>query len=62
MAETTIHDEAHRIIDRLPENASWDDLLEEIHLQLMIERGFADIRAGRKKSNDEVRREYGLTD
>lgn len=48
-------DEAHRIIDRMPSNATWDDLMREIYVREVVERGLADSKAGRTKDVKEVR-------
>jgi hypothetical protein len=53
-------DEAHRIIDGMPPNATWDDLMREIYVREAIERGLADSNAGRTKDVKEVRAKYGL--
>lgn len=53
-------DEAHKIIDRLPQNATRDDLMREIYVRETIERGLADSREGRTKDLKEVRAKYGL--
>jgi len=53
-------DEAHKIIDRLPPNATWDDLMREIYVREAIERGLADSKEGRTKDVTEVRARYGL--
>jgi hypothetical protein len=53
-------EEAHKLVDRLPTNATWDDLMHEIYVREAIERGLADSRAGRTKSVDEVRATYRL--
>jgi len=42
-------DEAHRIIDRMPPEATWDDLMREIYVRETIKRGLADSNAGRTK-------------
>ena len=54
--------EAHRLVDRLPENATWDDLMHEIYVREAIERGLTDSRAGRIIGVQEVRAKYGLTE
>ena len=54
--------EAHRMVDRLPETATWDDLMHEIYVREAIERGLADSRAGRTTGVAEVRAKYGLTE
>ena len=53
-------DEAHRIIDRLPPNATWDDLMREIYVLEAVERGLADSKAGRTKDVRDIRAKYGL--
>jgi hypothetical protein len=52
--------DAHQIIDRLPEKATWDDLMHEIYVREVIEKGLADSNAGRTKDVKEVRARYGL--
>jgi len=53
-------EEAHRLIDRMPRNATWDDLMHEIYVREAIERGLADSHAGRTRDVREVRAQYGL--
>ena len=53
-------DEAHRLIDRMPLEATWDDLMREIYVRETIKRGLADSNAGRTKDVKEVRVKYGL--
>ena len=44
----------------MPENATWDDLMHEIYVREVIERGLADSLAGKTKDVKEVRAKYGL--
>ena len=53
-------EEAHKIIDRMPTNATWDDLIHEIYVRETIERGLAESNAGETLSVKEIRAEYGL--
>jgi hypothetical protein len=53
-------DEAHKLIDQLPTNATWDDLIHEIYVREAIERGLADSKASRIKNVNDIRSEYGL--
>ncbi len=57
---TPIKEEAHKLIDRMPANATWDDLMHEIYVREAIEHGLADSNAGRTISVREIRAEYGL--
>ena len=53
-------EQAHKRIDRMPENATWDDLMHEIYVRELIEKGLADSLAGKTKDVKEVRAKYGL--
>lgn len=53
-------EEAHKLVDRLPANATWDDLMHQIYVREAIDRGLENGRAGRTKSVQEVRAKYGL--
>jgi len=52
--------EAKRLVDMMPENATWDDLIHEIYVREVIERGVEDSKAGRTTDVREVRAKYGL--
>ncbi len=52
--------EAHRLVDQMPQNSTWDDLMHEIYVRETIERGLADSNAGRTRDVKEVRAKYGL--
>jgi hypothetical protein len=60
MAEPMRRDDAHELVNRMPENATWDDLIDEIYVRQVIEQGLSDSRAGRTADVHEVRRRYGL--
>ena len=60
MATIMEKDEAHRLIERMPKDATWDDLMREIYAREAIERGVADSKAGRTQDVREVRAAYGL--
>ena len=53
-------EQAHKLVDRMPANATWDDLIHEIYVREVIERGLADSRAERTKDVKEVRAKYRL--
>ena len=52
--------EAHQLIDALPETAGWEELAEQIETLLDIRAGLADSAADRVTDNDQVRAEFGL--
>lgn len=52
--------QAHDLIDRLPDGADWKDLVYEASIIQDIEEGLADSDARRVTDNAEVRRRFGL--
>jgi hypothetical protein len=60
MSTIVSKEEAHRLIDQLPDNATWDDLMHEIYVREAIEKGLEDSKAGRTKDVAEIRTKYGL--
>ena len=60
MPTTLQKDEAHKIIDKMPQDATWDDLIREIYVRQTIERGLEDSNLGQTKDVQEVRAKYGL--
>jgi predicted transcriptional regulator len=51
---------AHQIINQLPDNCTWEDLMQQIYVRQSIEAGLNDSAAGRVKSVEEVRQLFGL--
>ena len=51
---------AHWLIDQLPDDVSWDEIAYRVEVRASIERGLADIEAGRVKTHEEVLKEFGL--
>lgn len=60
-APTTLKDEARRLVDHLPDDATWDDLLYQVYVRQAVEAGLKDIKEGRVVSSEEVRRRLGLS-
>jgi predicted transcriptional regulator len=60
MPTTNMKQEAHRLIEQLPETATWDDLMYKIYVRQAIEAGLADSEAGRTLDVKEVRAKFGL--
>lgn len=60
MQSAGIKEDAHRLVESLPPNATWEDLMYEIYVRQAIERGLADSEAGRIKPVEEIRAKYGL--
>ncbi len=60
MTADTLKAEAHRLVDALPEEATWEDLAEQIFVRQAIEKGLADAAAGRMRPTEDVRARLGL--
>ncbi len=60
MPTSNIKQEAQRLIEQLPDDATWDDLMYEIYVRQAIEAGLADSETGRTLAVKEVRARFGL--
>lgn len=61
MPTSIIKDDAHKLIDKMPDNSTWDDLIYEIYVRQVIEKGLSDSKSGKVKDVSELRNKYGLT-
>lgn len=55
MKAISIREEAKRLLENLPENITWDDLMHEVYVRQSIEDGLAESEAGKVRDVDEVR-------
>ncbi len=60
MSTVNVKEEAKRLIEKLPENMTWDDLMHEIYVRQSIEAGLADSEAEKVTDVAEVRAKFGL--
>ena len=60
METISIKEEAKNLIDQLPEDFTWDDLMHQIYVRQAIEAGLADSENGRTTNVEEVRQKFGL--
>jgi predicted transcriptional regulator len=61
MNELDLKTEAHRLVDSLSDDATWDDLMYEIYVRQTIEAGLKDSEEGRVTPVEEVRAKFGLS-
>ena len=54
--------QARQLVEQLPDNATWDDLMYEIYIRQAIEAGIKDSDAGRTQNVQAVRARLGLTE
>jgi len=57
-----IKEEAHRLVEQLPNDASWEDLIYRIYVRQAIEAGLKEVQEGRTIPVMEERRQFGLTE
>ena len=60
MQQVHIKDEARILIDGLPDDATWEDVIRLVFERLMIEEGIADLDAGRTWTSDQIREKLGI--
>jgi hypothetical protein len=61
MKTNNIKEEARRLLDKLPEEITWDDIMHEIYVRQAIEAGLNDSKAGRTTPVEHVREKFGLS-
>ncbi|HLR06807.1 MAG TPA: hypothetical protein VK117_13405 [Pyrinomonadaceae bacterium] len=55
-----VKEEARRLVENLPEDVTWDDLMYQIYVRQTIEAGLADSEADRIIEVKDVRKRFGL--
>jgi hypothetical protein len=60
MQTSGIKEAAKRLVEQLPDNSTWEDLMHEIYVRQAIEKGLTDSEAGRTTSVEKVREQFGL--
>jgi predicted transcriptional regulator len=60
MPTGNLKEQARKIVDALPDDATWEDLIYRLYVREAIEAGIRDADAGRVVEVSEVRAEYGL--
>jgi len=62
MQTENIKQEAHHLLDKLPDKATWDDLMYQIYVRQTIEAGIKDSDEGKTVAVKEVRKRFGLSE
>ncbi len=60
MAATALKQQAHALVDNLPDSATWDDIAYEADLRASIERGLSEATAGRLIPVEDLMKEFGV--
>lgn len=59
MTTPNLKEEARRLIENLPDNSTWDDLMHEIYVRQAIESGLKDSQTRNLLSVEQVRSRFG---
>lgn len=52
----TVKETAKQVIDRLPDQASWEDILYELYVKQKVEAGLAAMTEGKTVAHEEAKR------
>ena len=58
--KTLVKEQAKRLLEQLPDDATWEDLQYAIYVHQAVEAGAEDIAAGRFYTSEEVRQRFKL--
>ncbi len=60
MQAENIKDQARRLVDDLPDSATWEDVMYRIYARQAVDAGIKDSDEGRTIDVKEVRKRFGL--
>ena len=60
MAESTVKEQARELVERLDDDASWEDFAYLVYLQRAVARGLRESSEGRGIELPEARRRFGI--
>jgi hypothetical protein len=60
MSSSTVKEEARGLVERLPDDATWEDLQYAIYVRQAIETGLKASEEGRTVPLAEAQRQFGL--
>ncbi len=60
MEKIKLKKEVEHLLQDLPEEADWDDLMYKIYVRQSIEQGLKDSEEGRVISHEEIKKKYLL--
>ncbi len=62
MQVINVKQEAHKLIDQLPENATWEDVMYEAYVRQAVLEGIEAADRGEFASKEEVRKRFAKWD
>lgn len=61
MASANVKQQVHELVDQLPDDVTWDDVVYRIAVRRSIEIGLRESEFGKGVDTDTLRRELGLS-
>ncbi len=61
MEKSSVKQKAEQLVNELPDNASWNDLMYKIYVIQSIEAGLKDSKENKVFTVEEVRQKFGLS-
>ena len=58
MRMSTVKEQARKVVEELPDHASWDDLMYQMYVRQRIAEGIQAGEEGRVQSHEEVKRKF----
>lgn len=58
MEKAVLKKEIENMLDDLPDDANWDDLMYKIYVHQSVEQGLEDSKAGRTISHEDIKKKY----
>ena len=55
---STAKEEARELLERIPDNATWEDIMYQFYVEKKVEAGLRDIESGDVVPHEEVRKRY----
>ena len=55
-----IKETAHQLVENLPDDGTWEDLMYQIYVREVIEQGLEDSRNNRIHSSAAIREHFGV--
>lgn len=58
MEKAELKKEVESLLNDLPDDADWDDLMYKIYVRQSIEQGLSDVEAGRVTTHEEIKDKF----
>jgi predicted transcriptional regulator len=58
MEKTELKKKLEDLLEDLPDDVDWDDLMYKIYVRQSIEHGLKDVEEGKVKSHEEIKKKF----